>query len=108
MRDLHAGPRPARVTYRVTTLTSDLRGAGTDANVSVQLHGRRGDGRRLELAAGPQDFERWAQPASQLAQLLCIVLHPLGPDCCIAQHWHSGCGHRRAVLCDRVLQGRPQ
>lgn len=43
---------------QVTTLTSDLRGAGTDANVHLVMHGVLGDGGRHILSSGADDFER--------------------------------------------------
>lgn len=46
------------MTYQVVTHTSDLRGAGTDAGVYVQLHGLLGDGLRQQLVGGPNDFGR--------------------------------------------------
>ncbi len=43
---------------QVTALTSDLRGAGTDANVHLVMHGTLGDGDRHILTSGPHDFDR--------------------------------------------------
>lgn len=37
--------------YHITVQTSDLRGAGTDAAVSIQLFGAAGESGRLPLAA---------------------------------------------------------
>jgi hypothetical protein len=48
----------AAAAYRVTIVTGDVRGAGTDANVAIMLHGARGDGARHRLGGRPQDFER--------------------------------------------------
>jgi hypothetical protein len=59
MRDLRPGARADLATYKVTTFTSDIRGADTTANVYIILHGCRGDGVRHGLATGPHDFERW-------------------------------------------------
>ena len=39
-------------------LTSDLRGAGTEANVHLIMHGTLGDGRRHILTSGHDDFNR--------------------------------------------------
>lgn len=47
--------------YFVTVYTSDLRGAGTDANVSMVIHGTRGDTGPLRLAKGRDDFVRGAR-----------------------------------------------
>jgi hypothetical protein len=43
---------------QVTTVTSDLRGAGTDANVHLVMHGTLGDGVRHILTSGHDDFDR--------------------------------------------------
>lgn len=58
-RVLLAGSSRPPVTYRVTAATSDVRGAGTDANVYLQLHGLLGDGLQQPLLGGPSAFERW-------------------------------------------------
>lgn len=44
---LGAGDSSGSTTYRVTTHTSDVRGAGTDANVHIQLLGCLPDGRQV-------------------------------------------------------------
>ena len=44
--------------YLVTTYTSDLKGAGTDANVTLVIHGAKGDTGTLHLAKGRDDFAR--------------------------------------------------
>lgn len=43
---------------QVVTHTSDLRGAGTDANVHLVMHGTLGDGVRHVLQSGHDDFNR--------------------------------------------------
>eukprot|EP00967_Tisochrysis_lutea_P076358 scaffold103300_cov17-Tisochrysis_lutea.AAC.1 len=43
---------------QVQTHTSDIRGASTDANVHLIMHGTLGDGKRHILSSGPNDFER--------------------------------------------------
>ena len=42
-------------------MTSDLRGAGTEANVHLIMHGTLGDGQRQMLTSGHDDFNRWAR-----------------------------------------------
>lgn len=42
-------PRTWRAKYRVTTVTSDIRGAGTDAKVFIQLFGEEGETGRINL-----------------------------------------------------------
>jgi len=50
--------RGQRVAYEVTTLTSDIRGAGTDCGVSVVVVGRGGDSGELLLENHPDNFAR--------------------------------------------------
>ncbi len=59
-RKLEAGKVPAngRCTYRVVVSTSDLRGAGTDANVAMTLYGEKGDTGQRKLDSSANDFER--------------------------------------------------
>ncbi|GFH12747.1 uncharacterized protein HaLaN_08491, partial [Haematococcus lacustris] len=45
---------------QVMTVTSDLRGASTDANVYLVMHGTLGDGSRHLLTSGHDDFNRGA------------------------------------------------
>jgi hypothetical protein len=49
-----------RLVYAVTVHTSDRRGAGTDANVFVELHGSAGHVGWTRLESGCNDFERGA------------------------------------------------
>ncbi len=49
-----AGP----VNYRVTTYTSDLRGAGTDADVFIVLYGDKGESGERKLDNSSNNFER--------------------------------------------------
>jgi hypothetical protein len=44
--------------YRVTVVTGDVMAAGTDANVSIILHGRKGSSPELELRNEENRFER--------------------------------------------------
>ncbi|KXZ51726.1 hypothetical protein GPECTOR_11g173 [Gonium pectorale] len=59
-RILFAGHATPYIQYKVVTVTSDLRGAGTDANVHFMMHGVLGDGQRHILSSGADDFERYA------------------------------------------------
>lgn len=54
-------PRSSLVKYRITVSTSDLRGAGTDAAVSIQLFGEGGETGRLALGGEEHAFERGQQ-----------------------------------------------
>ncbi|KAH3767689.1 hypothetical protein Pelo_458 [Pelomyxa schiedti] len=44
--------------YRITTVTGDKRGAGTDANVYINIHGENGDSGVRSLDAPGNTFER--------------------------------------------------
>lgn len=57
-RLLLAGSGRPPVTYKVLVTTSDLRGAGTDANVYLQLHGLLGDGLQHQLLGSATAFDR--------------------------------------------------
>ncbi|GIL93966.1 hypothetical protein Vretimale_245 [Volvox reticuliferus] len=57
-RILFAGHATPYIQYKVVTYTSDIRGAGTDANVHFVMHGALGDGARHILSSGTDDFER--------------------------------------------------
>jgi hypothetical protein len=46
------------VKYRVTVHTGDKRGAGTDANVFIILHGEKGDTGKRKLEGSGNNFER--------------------------------------------------
>ena len=54
-------PRDSLVNYVVKTFTSDLRGAGTDACVLIQLFGTSGQSGRQRLSGDQQAFERGQQ-----------------------------------------------
>ncbi|GAB4821886.1 hypothetical protein N2152v2_008932 [Parachlorella kessleri] len=54
-------PRDSLVKYVVKTFTSDLRGAGTDACVLIQLFGTSGQTDRLQLSGDQVAFERGQQ-----------------------------------------------
>lgn len=83
-RELAASAPRSAAAYRAVMYTSDVRGAGTDANVYIHLHGELGDGRRHVLLGGVDSFARRApQPprckraaAATQAQALCLSLHP--------------------------------
>ncbi|KAF6256823.1 hypothetical protein COO60DRAFT_1640423 [Scenedesmus sp. NREL 46B-D3] len=47
-----------RVTFRVAVTTSNVRGAGTDANVGVVLYGEKGETGERKLESSANDFER--------------------------------------------------
>lgn len=47
-----------QASYEVQVFTSDLKGAGTDANLALTLHGALGSSGALPLAAGAGSFER--------------------------------------------------
>ncbi|KAJ9526209.1 hypothetical protein QJQ45_009677 [Haematococcus lacustris] len=59
-RDGVQGTATPLVDYRITVFTSDLRGAGTDANVSIELHGDNGSVGASRLETQANNFERGA------------------------------------------------
>lgn len=64
-----AGGGPAGATYSLTLHTSDLRGAGTDAGVEVNIIGSGGATGWQRLAAGQSAFERGCVDSFRLAGL---------------------------------------
>jgi len=46
------------VTYKITTVTGNVRGAGTDANVFIQLFGDKGETGEIKLEGAKNCFER--------------------------------------------------
>lgn len=83
---LIAGSSRPPVTYKVSVSTSDLGGAGTDANVYLQMHGLLGDGLQHQLLGGATAFDRCVQslltlhlqslPSSAPALSRRLQLHP--------------------------------
>lgn len=65
---LHGPPRPAspQVRWKVSTQTSDIFGAGTDAKVWVQLHGPTGMLNGAEVA-----LDRWVVAGGRGAHCAC-------------------------------------
>ena len=59
-RDIYRGERPAAVQYLLALKTSDMRGAGTSANVHLTMHGHQASGATHTLTASPHDFDRYA------------------------------------------------
>lgn len=51
-------PKIVKLQYKITIITSDLKGAGTDANVSICIHGQKGDSGPMKLSSSPCEFER--------------------------------------------------
>jgi hypothetical protein len=73
-----AGP-PAELVYEVAVYTSDIRGAGTDANVFIELHGDKGSVGQSRLETGANNFERgqcdvFMVKGSDVGQLQRVVL----------------------------------
>jgi hypothetical protein len=58
------------VTFRVAVTTSDVRGAGTDANVAIVLYGEKGDTGERKLESSANDFERGKVISSRAAARL--------------------------------------
>jgi hypothetical protein len=61
-RELTASVQQPVAAYSVVLYTSDIRGAGTDANVYLHLHGQCGDGRQRTLVGGVNAFDRHVCP----------------------------------------------
>jgi hypothetical protein len=58
-REFEAGAEPEQLSkYRVVTYTANTRGAGTDANVTINLMGEDNESGDLVLESGQDDFER--------------------------------------------------
>ena len=53
-----ATPTPSHMTYSVSIQTGHLRGAGTDANVFISLHGDKARTPERRLDNDPVNFER--------------------------------------------------
>jgi hypothetical protein len=51
-------PASGQASYKVVVATTDVRGAGTDADISVTLYGDRGDSGPLVLESSANNFER--------------------------------------------------
>lgn len=65
-------PRSVRSTYTITTFTSDLKGAGTDANVFIILYGDISSSSRQKLLASYNSFDRGS------IDTFTLELHDLG------------------------------
>lgn len=50
----------AAIPYEVTVWTSDIKGAGTDANVFLQMYGENGKTEELQLRNKTDNFEKAA------------------------------------------------
>ncbi len=68
---------------QVVVHTSDVRGAGTDTDVLLEMHGSRCDSGALRLPSDRASFKRGAAD----------MFHVLAPDCGDLQElhvWHTG------------------
>ncbi|KAG1662011.1 hypothetical protein FOA52_009500 [Chlamydomonas sp. UWO 241] len=95
MRQLFAGHATPLIQYTVEVVTSDLRGAGTDANVHLVMQGTLGTGKRHMLSSGYDDFDRHTSNVftiddEELGELLTITIG------------HDGTGHGASWHCDHV------
>ncbi|KAG2499991.1 hypothetical protein HYH03_002273 [Edaphochlamys debaryana] len=57
-RDGGTGPTTDLVDYKVSVYTSDIRGAGTDSNVFIEMHGGLGSVGQTRLETSANNFER--------------------------------------------------
>ncbi|CAD7701204.1 unnamed protein product, partial [Ostreobium quekettii] len=108
-------PRAAKTTYLVTVHTSNTKGAGTDANVFLELRGEAGWGVRHGLdAKGRNDFERGSKDefeivGKDLGELLSVKIGHDGKGFAAAWHLskvevcHARSMRRWTFLADRWL-----
>lgn len=62
-------PRRLKTNYHVVVYTSDVKGAGTDANVFLEIHGETGSSERHKLEAkGTKDFERGSNDCFEITE----------------------------------------
>ena len=54
----HIVEKPNFPVYTITTITGDIRGAGTDANVFLTVFGKKGRTPKIQLSNGSDTFER--------------------------------------------------
>lgn len=59
------GAKGALLLYEITMFTSDIRGAGTDSNVSIELHGDKDKTGALRLDTSANNFERGVKVGSK-------------------------------------------
>ncbi|MEW5311146.1 MAG: hypothetical protein WDW38_002885 [Sanguina aurantia] len=92
---LPAGSLVMEHEYEVTVVTSTLKGAGTDANVFVQMYGDAGDSGVLRLDNPKNNFETGDTD----------VFHVKAPDCGKLQRlrlWHDNKGLGAAWHCEII------
>lgn len=72
--------------WTVTTVTSNVRGAGTDANVTIVIYGKEGDTGPLALDTSKNNFERGKTDVFHLKA------KGVGPEVTHVQLGHDGSG----------------
>ncbi|KAH3761318.1 hypothetical protein Pelo_6863 [Pelomyxa schiedti] len=90
------GSSAAWVRYIITTITGDRRGAGTDANVFVDIHGKSGTSGQRKLEGSGNCFERRAKDKFS------IECADLG-DLTEMEIWHDNSGLGAAWFLDKVI-----
>lgn len=93
-RLLSAGSSRPLMVYKLLVTTSDLRGAGTDANVWVQLHGFLGEGLQHQLLGGATAFDRCVPDSESVMAAVSSRRGQALSGCCSCRHgiavlWHS-------------------
>lgn len=63
------------IPYEVTIWTTDKRGAGTDANVFLQLYGVDGKTEKTQLRNRSDNFERGQKDIFKVCFIICVLLH---------------------------------
>lgn len=59
--------RPSPLCLQVTVQTGDVRGAGTDSDISVILYGEHGKSAEMKLESSADNFER-----NKVCEYMCI------------------------------------
>ena len=85
------GAAPELLQYEVVVYTSDVRGAGTDANVAIELHGDKEHTAPFKLESSANDFERnrrdvFKVPAPDVGALTSVVIRTDGSG--PGSDWH--------------------
>lgn len=70
--------------YKVTVRTGDVRGAGTDANVYVQIFGKKGDTGRLPLRQSENTKNKFERGRADMFTVEAVDIGKVSPsvDCC--------------------------
>lgn len=87
---LPAGPG-AKQTYKVTVRTSDKRGAGTDADITIKLIGAEAQSAELKLESSANNFERNQVNAHLVFKRVAFAANGLSCGPCLLPSWATIC-----------------